>query len=45
MTHEQVEVREKPGAKPEPDQYQTLAQFYDAIKDGKTESNPKFLVI
>ena len=31
----QVEIREESGAKPEPDQYQTLAQFYAAIKDGK----------
>ena len=31
----QVETREKAGAKPEPDKYQTLAQFYAAIKDGK----------
>ena len=31
----QVETREKSGAKPQSDQYQTLAQFYAAIKDGK----------
>jgi hypothetical protein len=34
-THGQVEIPENSGAKPEPDQYQTLAQFYEAIKDGK----------
>ena len=34
-THGQVETRETSGAKAEADQYQTLAQFYAAIKDGK----------
>ncbi|KAF8868017.1 ferritin-like-domain-containing protein [Gymnopilus junonius] len=29
-----VETREKSGAKPESDEYETLGQFYDAIKDG-----------
>ena len=30
-----VETRAMPGAKPQSDKYQTLAQFYANIKDGK----------
>jgi hypothetical protein len=36
-----VETREKPGAKAEPDHYETLGQFYDAIKDGLKYLNEK----
>ena len=35
LTIGQVEKREKPCAKAQPDKYETLAQFYAAIKEGK----------
>ena len=34
----QVETPEAQGAKPEPDEYQSLGQFYAAIKQGQRES-------
>jgi hypothetical protein len=34
----QVEKREKPNAKPESGKYETLAQFYDAIKFGESQN-------
>jgi len=37
-----VEKREKPNAKPEPDKYETLGQFYDAIKQGLIYLNDEF---
>jgi hypothetical protein len=35
MDYEQLELPESAGGQPEPDIYQTLGQFYQAIEDGE----------